>query len=445
MQISPILERFRQYSGDAQIMRIYEKAASLQGLRVLHINTTARGGGVAEILSALTPITNTLGITHARKVIQLDEASGALMGHLVDLLQNHDEPGAMPERDVQIFLEKLSHSLIRTPELDADIYVIHDFQLVPLAQLFSWLQPAFWFCHVDTAHPNPHGVQYVRQFLDDYELAVFNTSASVLQDLPLEKRQVINLGIDPFVDKNQAMDRTEGIERIRRCGLDPERPLLTQVARFGRWKDPWQAVDIYRLVKVQEPHVQLALVGAMEASDDHTAMEVLQSVKRYVGEDPDVHFLYDPQRIGNREVNAFQRFSNVVLQRSQREGFGLTATEAMWKYQPIIGTSSTGLRSQIIHEENGYIADDVGASAFYALHLLHHPEIKDQLGDRAHAYVQQHHLLPGMLEDYLDSLLHICQRCEVRRHGIQANPESMESATKHESSQRERIADGATD
>ncbi|GHO70391.1 glycosyl transferase family 1 [Ktedonobacter sp. SOSP1-52] len=415
MRASSLLENFRAYVGNERITRLYEKAESLRGLRVLHLNTTATGGGVAEILSALTPITDTLGIIHTRKVVPLDEISGRFTTHLVDLLQNYEEPGNLSPDDARVFLDKLSHALSHTPELEADVYVVHDFQLVPLAQLFSWLRPASWFCHVDTARPNPHADHYIRRFLTEYELIIFNTPASILRDLPLEKTQVINLGIDPFRDKNRPLSYQEGGERIHRCGVDPQRPIITQVARFARWKNPWQAVDIYRLVKQQIPDVQLALVGAMEASDDMEAIKVMHEVEQYVGDDPDVHLLHNPASIGHLEVNAFQRYSSVILQRSQREGFGLTTTEAMWKYQPVIGTSSTGLRTQIIHEQNGYIADDTETSAYYALHLLRHPEDKASMGERAHAFVQQHFLIPMMLEDYLDMLLRVCQHCETRR------------------------------
>src|SRR5258708_10622781 len=139
------------------------------------------------------------------------------------------------------------------------------------------------------------------------------------------------------------------------CGIDTARPLITQVSRFGNWKNPWQVIDIYRLVKQRLPSVQAALVGAMEASDDILAMEVLKDVQAKAGGDPDIHLLYDPAVIKHQEVNAFQRYSSVILQRSIREGFGLTVTEAMWKYQPVVATSATAFRPQTINSLNAYI------------------------------------------------------------------------------------------
>ncbi len=191
---------------------------------------------------------------------------------------------------------------------------------------------------------------------------------------------------------------------LARCGIDSTRPLITQVSRFGNWKNPWQVLDVYRLVKQELPSVQVALVGAMEAADDIKAMEILKDIQGMAGDDPDIHLLYDPAMIKHPQVNAFQRYSSVILQRSTREGFGLTATEAMWKYQPVIGTSVTGLRTQIIDGQNGYIADDTETCAKYTLKLIQDRELWQKLGKRAHERVKDNYLLPMMILQYLGAL-----------------------------------------
>jgi len=173
-------------------------------------------------------------------------------------------------------------------------------------------------------------------FLDDYALCCFNGAPSVFPELPAERTQIIMPALDPFRTKNAPLSEVEGRVLLTNCGIDPTRSLICQVSRFGRWKNPWQAIDIYRLVKPQIPSVQLALVGAMEAADDVDAQDVLSSVQAYAQGDPAIHLLSDPQMITHREVNAFQRYASVILQRSSREGFGLTVTEAMWKHQPVI-------------------------------------------------------------------------------------------------------------
>ena len=208
------------------------------------------------------------------------------------------------------------------------------------------MRPAIWMCHVDTANPDPDGKAYIDQFLDAYNVCVFDTSLSVFKTLPPEKAHVMTPTIDPFSEKNRYLTPTRGLRMLAECGIDTTRPLITQVSRIRQLEKSWQVIDVYRLVKQELPSVQVALVGAMEAADDINAMEILEEIQAKAGADPDVHLLYDPAVIKHPEVNAFQRYSSVILQRSIREGFGLTVTEAMWKYQPVVGTSVTGLRAQ---------------------------------------------------------------------------------------------------
>jgi trehalose synthase len=398
------LDRYKGIVNESLIDQIYEVARSLAGLRVLHLNTTAQGGGVAEILNELLPLLNDLGIQHSWNVVPLDESSGSFTARLVDMLQGYDT-GAFPERAKQVFLEKLRHAVSYGHNSQADLYFIHDFQLVPLAEFFPWMRPAIWFCHVDTAHPTPSAKQYIQQFLDPYTMACFNSQASVFKDLPPEKAQVVTLGIDPFRVKNRFLPRARGMEILSNCGIDPARPVITQVSRFGIWKNPWQVIDIYRLVKRQMPSVQLAMVGAMEAKDDIKAQEILTDVQQHaVRGDPDIHLLSDPTIINHEVVNAFQRYSSVILQRSIREGFGFTVTEAMWKNQPVIGTHVTGLQMQISHGYNGYLVDDTEAAATYTLELLQDRELWRKLGQHAYETVRQRFLFPVMILDYLKAL-----------------------------------------
>ena len=405
MKRSTLLDRYARFVGEDLLAQVYRVAESLAGLHVLHVNTTAEGGGVAELLHALIPLMEELGIRHTWKVIPLDVASNLFTAHIVDLLQGIDH-GDIPEEDQQVFLDKLRRTpvLSHAEENQADLYFIHDFQLAPLATLFPWMRPALWMCHVDTANPDPRGKAYIEQFLDPYSVYVFNTPLSVFKDLPPEKTHVITPTIDPFSEKNRFLTPERGMKMLASCGIDTARPLITQVSRFGNWKNPWQVIDVYRLVKRQLPSVQVALVGAMEAADDIHAMEVLKDLQVKAGGDPDVYLLYDPAVIKHPEVNAFQRYSSVILQRSIREGFGLTVTEAMWKYQPVVGTSATGLRTQIIDGRNGYIVDDTETCAKVTLKLIEDRELWRKLGKQAHLRVKNNYLLPIMTLEYLGAL-----------------------------------------
>jgi trehalose synthase len=404
MNRSLLLDRYQGIVDASVIEQIYEAARSLAGLHVLHVNTTAQGGGVAEILQELLPLVEELGIHHTWKVVPLDEASGYFTARLVDMLQGYDS-GEFPEAEKQVFLEKLQRAVSCGQEYQADLYFVHDFQLVPLAEFFPWMRPATWFCHVDTARPTPSAQQYIQQFLDPYAITCFNSQASVFKDLPPEKVQVVTLGIDPFRIKNRPLSLDKGKQILTSCGIDPARPLITQVSRFGIWKNPWQVIEIYRLVKQQLPSVQLAMVGAMEAKDDIKAMEILSDLQHHsVQGDPDIHLLSDPAIINHEAVNAFQRYASVVLQRSIREGFGFTVTEAMWKKQPVVGTCVTGLQMQITHGSNGYLVDGTEAAAAYTLTLLQDRNLWQELGANAYETVKQRFLFPALILDYLKAL-----------------------------------------
>lgn len=257
---SPHLERYRPLVGEALLSSIYRAASSLAGLRVLHLNTTAQGGGVAELLHGLLPLMEELGIPHVWKVLPLDDTSRRFTAQLVDLLQNmaHDPLPLAGQRGI---LEALSHTVTmnQIEQYRADLYVVHVFHLAPLSMMYPWLRPAIWMCHVDTAHPDPQGKAYLDPFLPVYQICVFTTPLSVFPDLPREKVRIITPTIDPFSAKNTPLSRKKGLELLAGSGIDPSRPLLTQVARFGNWKNPWQVFEVYRLVKQALPTVQAAL------------------------------------------------------------------------------------------------------------------------------------------------------------------------------------------
>jgi trehalose synthase len=412
MKTSLQLDRYTRFVGEEMISRIYRLADELAGLHVLHINTTYEGGGVAEILKVLIPLMEELGIKHTWKIVGLDEESNHFTDCLVDLLQGGGTE-ELSQKDQDRLLNILSHAPELAQPLPADVYFVHDFQLVPLAQFYSWMRPAIWFCHVDTAHPGPHAADYVRRFLDPYDLYGFNSHASVLNGLSPELVQVVTLGIDPFRVKNRFLTPQKGREIFLRSGIDPERPLISQISRFGHWKNPWQVIDTYRLVKQEIPGVQVALIGAMEAADDISAKGVLANLEEYAAGDPDIHLLSDASVITHREVNAFQRYSSVILQRSLREGFGFTVTEALWKYQPVVGTTATGLRVQVKHGYNGYLVDDTEGCADYTLKLLQDRALWRKMGAHAHKSVRKNFLFPMMVLEYLEGLSRVSSRSRV--------------------------------
>jgi trehalose synthase len=235
------------------------------------------------------------------------------------MLQGH-EPGNISEADQRRLADTLRHApaLSQADENRADIYRVHDFHLVPLARLYPWIRPAIWFCHVDTANPNPEAKQYILQFLDNYSAYIFNSREAIFPELPPERSEVMTPSIDPFDRKHRFLSPEEGRAILAHCGIDPARPLISQISRFDRWKNPWQVIDVYRQVKRQVPGVQVALVGAMEAADDIRALEILKDLKAYAGNDPDIHLLSDPALIKDDEVNALISAIRVLSCNAQR-------------------------------------------------------------------------------------------------------------------------------
>ncbi len=211
--------------------------------------------------------------------------------------------------------------------------------------------------------------------------------------------------IDPLLTKNVPLPSHRARELLAGLGIDPTRPLVSQVSRFDRWKDPWGVVDAYRLAKGEIPGLQLALVGAMTAKDDSDALEVLTSVQRYADGDPDIHLFSNPLVIGGLKVNAFQSGSDVIVQKSIREGFGLTVAEAMWKRTPVVGGDCGGIRLQICDGENGFLAADASSCARRILTLLQDRVLARRMGDAGRELVRRNYVLPRLLGDYLELAL----------------------------------------
>lgn len=408
MKTSPLLEQYRHIVANSLLNDIYNYAQELKNLHILHFNTTKRGGGVSGILNMLLPVMEELGIHQSWEIISLSQENLLFSSKLLAMLQGGEEASISIDEQ-ETYLHDLQKSAKKHQNQHADAYLIHDFQLIPFASLSLSMRPSLWFCHVDVANSHPHALNFIQPFLEAYELCLFNAPASVFKKFMDTQTQVITLGINPFAVKNEPLSVTDGKEILIESGIDVNRPLIVQVSRFGKWKNPWQVIDIYRTVKQSIPTAQVALVGALEAIDDVDALEVLENIKAYAHNDSDIHLLFDPSLIGPRQVNAFQRYANVVLQRSTREGFGLTVTEAMWKEQAVIGTSATGIHLQITHGQNGFIIDDTITCAAYVVKLLQDLDLASYLGKQAHQHVKDHYLLPMMLFDYLKAISRVCQ------------------------------------
>jgi trehalose synthase len=286
-----------------------------------------------------------------------------------------------------------------------DAIVVHDPQPLALRSLFPAHTGAwFWRCHIDLTAPNRRWWAALAPFLRPYDQAIFSTPEYVPESLDVRADTALPC-IDPFRSKNYDLEPAEHQRVQRRYGLDPDRPVMLQVSRFDPWKDPLGVVEAYRIVKRERPAVQLAYMASM-ASDDPEGREVYERVRAAAGDDPDVHLLAlevpaEGVEANARDVNAMQRGADVVLQKSIREGFGLTVAEALWKERPVVAGNVGGIRYQIEDGRNGYLVDDVPTCADRVLGILDDPVAAAELGRRGRATVRDRFLMTRLLEQYL--------------------------------------------
>jgi trehalose synthase len=379
---------------------IRELAAPLQGRRVLHVNATSFGGGVAEILYTLLPLMNDVGLHAEWQVLTADNEFFNVTKSFHNGLQ-----GAPVELTgkVRSTYEDVNRRNAAQLSGHYDFVVIHDPQ--PCA-MRAWTATDgeaatrwIWRCHIDTSTPDRALYDYLLPFIRRYDRAIY-TMADYAPDglgIPLE---VVPPAIDPLAPKNMTLVPDDAHYIVRQFGIDVDRPLLLQVSRFDPWKDPLGVVDAYRLVKARWPEVQLALIGSM-ASDDPEGWEYLEKLHRYVGGDPDVYVLSNLDNIGSVEVNAFQSHAAVVLQKSTREGFGLTVSEGLWKARPVVAGNVGGIPLQIEDGVTGFLVDSSAACAERCLEILDRPEWARSMARKGKEHVREHFLTPRLLRDYL--------------------------------------------
>ena len=396
------LESYAGITGADVIDQLRQLAAPLRGLRVVHVNSTREGGGVAEILAKLVPFMNELGIPTAWEVITGNADFYQCTKRFHNTLQGDAQD--IPEYLLRNFEQtnRENAERLRPALADADIVFIHDPQPAPLLGAFpqrrgQWI----WRCHIDVSRPHRPVWKYLRPFLAGYDASIWSL-ADFAQPLP-HPQYLIPPSIDPLSEKNIELPAEE-IDAVRdRFGLDPERPLLTQVSRFDRFKDPVGVIRSYRLAKRFVPGLQLVLAGG-GASADPEGEAVLAEVHDAANGDPDIKVLLLPPD-AHRTINALQRASDIVMQKSTKEGFGLTVTEAMWKGRPVIGGNTGGIRLQVINHHTGFLVSTPEGAALRIRYLLNHRDALDAMGHRAREFVRENFLLTRHLREYLTLML----------------------------------------
>lgn len=402
---------YRGIVPDDILDQLHDVAADLQGARILHLNATPYGGGVAELLRSEVPLLNSLGLTAEWKVICGDQAFFQATKALHNALQGADRTLTEEERAHYV---QVAHENAAALEEVYDFVVVHDPQPAPIPAIRGknasrWV----WRCHIDTSQPNPEAWAFLRTWLGAYDAAVFTLASFVPPDFPVERVEVIAPAIDPLSPKNLPLPEPLARQVLNWIGLELDRPLITQVARFDPWKDPLGVIQAYRLAREQVPGIELALVGSM-ALDDPEGWEVYRLIRRESERDPLIHVFSNLTGVGNIEVNAFQRLSRVVVQKSLREGFGLVVSEALWKGTPVVAGEAGGIPLQMADGVGGYLVGSVEACAGAVVRLLEDTEAAAELGRAGRERVRRQFLLPRLLLDELALLRRLAARPFLR-------------------------------
>ncbi|MHB0977417.1 MAG: glycosyltransferase [Candidatus Aquicultorales bacterium] len=387
-------------AGKQTIEEIKRLALDLKGLSVLHINSTASGGGVAELLTTLVPLLVASGIEAEWKTLPQHPDFFAVTKLFHNALQGMED--GLSEEAISAYLE---HNRLAAESDRAmyDVIITHDPQPVAFRHFAKekaskWV----WRCHIDTSRPNPEVWDFLRPYVNEYDAAVFTMKKFIPPgvSIPPERVFVIPPAIDPLATKNRELPTGLSKEVLAEFGIDLRRPLITQVSRFDPWKDPDGVIRIYRKVKERIPEVQLALIGFM-ATDDPEAWGIYSYIEHETADDPDVFIFTNLNGVGSLEVNAFQRISNVVVQKSVKEGFGLVVSEAIWKETPVVAGDTGGIPIQMNDGIGGYLARTEEDYVEWIIRLLENPGEAREIATKGKAFVREKLLVTRLLTDEL--------------------------------------------
>jgi len=371
----------------------------LKGVRVLHVNATSFGGGVAEILYTLVPLMRDVGLQAQWGVMFGAEPFYNVTKNIHNALQ-----GAPYELsiDARAIYEEYNRQSAKALENEWDIVYVHDPQPALLKHFSGGLSPEtkwIWRCHLDTSTPNREVLDYLSPYIKDYDAQVYTMEEYTPPNLDLPGLVIIPPAIDPLSPKNMALSADDASFITNQFGVDAERPFILQVSRFDPWKDPLGVIDVYRLVKEEIPEVQLVLVGSM-AHDDPEGWDYWYKTVNYAAGDKDIFLFSNLTNVGAIEVNAFQSVADVVIQKSIREGFGLVVTEALWKARPLVASRVGGIPMQV-NAGGGMLVDTIPEAASACTKLLNDREFARKMGRRGKEHVRTHYLTPRLLRDDL--------------------------------------------
>jgi trehalose synthase len=388
-------------AGEDAVERLRAAAEPLRGSRLLQVNSTAFGGGVAELLHTHVPLLNDLGIETTWSVIEGSDDFFAVTKAVHNALQGGEQQ--LTDTMQKMYWERIRANADQLPR-DFDFVLIHDPQPAALLSVIErdgarsgrWL----WRCHIDLSATYRPVWEFFEPLVNRFDAAIFTAEDFVQPGVTTSETVLIPPSIDPLSFKNLEMRPGSVLDIVGALGIDPRRPLITQVSRFDPWKDPLGVIDAYRLVRKEIPGVQLVMIGSL-AHDDPEGMRFLELTAEHAGDDPDIHLLTNLDGVGDEAVNAVQRQADVVIQKSLREGFGLVVTEGMWKGKAVVGGDVGGIRMQIEDGVTGFLVSGALECATAIARLLADPSLRDAMGRAGKDRVRERFLVTRELEDHL--------------------------------------------
>ncbi len=396
------LSDYRGIISDNDLYRINKKADKLYGKRVIHINSSHMDGGIASMLSSLVPLKNDVSIEAGWRILHADTDFYSISNKFRDAI--YGEKINMSKNKKNLFIETSEKYAAYTHLEQRDNIIVHDFQPLPLVNFYKKKNPWLWRCHVDLNTPNPELWKFMKRFILKYDMIVLSSEKSANNDLPLEYR-IIPPGIDPLSPKNKTLPGYMISNTLEKYRIPVDKPIITQIARYDKWKDPLGVIDIYKKVK-KKIDCRLVLCGNITLGNPngYKVFEKLHKRANHLVETGDIILRTTEDDI---LVNTLQRISAVIIQKSFREGFGLTVTEALWKEKPVIASDTGGIPLQIRNGYNGYIVDPQDLDGFVdrAVELLKYPSHANEFGANAKKTVHEKFLITRVLSDYMD-LLH---------------------------------------
>jgi trehalose synthase len=398
------LNDYKKFVSPELLREINVLAGKLKGKKIVHVNSTSRlgGGGVAEILHSLIALMRDAGVEADWYIIKSTKKFFKITNKIHNNLQGFSEKITKSEKDYYLSQsEKFAREL---EKLKADYYVIHDPQPLACCRFSDKISPSVLRIHVDLSSPNADTWGFLFPFIKNYQRVIISTHEFANNKIPKEKIIVIPPAIDPLKAKNMPMKREYARMILENLGINPSKPLISQVSRLDPFKDPIGVIQSFYLAKKDIFDLQLVLLAQNLANDNPLSRKIFEDVKRYAKGDPDIHIFYEPEKIQYENdilVNAVQTASDIVLQKSVKEGFGLTVTEAMWKGKAVIAGRVGGIKIQIRDGYNGYMVSSVEHCASKIVELMKDKKLRVKLGRHAKESVAKNFLMPRLLRDHL--------------------------------------------